>query len=91
MPFYEVVLRYPDRDELRLTDEPLVPGETVDIAGDRWSVVLERDPVDVRATARFLCELTVSQRERAKRMRAFNREIQERLAKLQGRMERPED
>ena len=87
MPFYEVLLRYEDRDELRMTDRPLVVGETLQIAGESWTVTLERDPADIAATAQFLCELTFSQRERARRAQAFDAEMHERLGRLQKRME----
>ena len=87
MAIYEVVLRYPDRDELRFTDRPLPTDRLVKIAGETWSVTLEREPADIAATARFLCELTTSQRERAQEMQALDREMRERMSELQDRIE----
>jgi hypothetical protein len=80
MALYEVVLRYPDRDEVRLTDAPLSTSSTVEIAGETWTVTLDREPTtDMAATPRFLCELTTSQRERAERLQAFNRDMRARM------------
>lgn len=89
MALYEVVLRYPDGDEVRLTDHPLPTDSTVEIAGENWMVTLEREPANIAATARFLCELTTSQRERAQRMQAFDRDMRKRIAALRDRIDDP--
>lgn len=88
MAFFEVLLRYPDRDELRLTDRPLPTDRLVEIAGETWSVTLEREPADIAATARFLCELTTSQGERAQRMQALDRDLRERISAVQDLIDR---
>jgi hypothetical protein len=87
MPLYELVLRYEDRDEIRLTDRPVSVGQSVEIAGESWTVTLERDPEDGGATAQFLCELTLSQRQRAKRLQTLNAEMEGRLVHLRQRMD----
>ena len=80
MPLYEIVLCFPDREEVRLTDSPVTVGERVSISGDEWSVVVEREPEDIRATARFLCELTKQQRERDRKVRDADAARRRRLA-----------
>jgi hypothetical protein len=51
---YEIVLRYPDRERVVVSETPLERGMTVELAGRTW-VVLER----IRATGgrrvRFIC------------------------------------
>jgi hypothetical protein len=52
---YEIVLRYPDRERVVVSETPLERGMTVKLAGRTW-VVLER----IRAThgqrrIRFIC------------------------------------
>ena len=42
MALYEILLRYHDRDEVRLTDSPLEVGSSVEIAGSAWLVQSER-------------------------------------------------
>ena len=88
MPIYEVVLRYPDRDELRFTDRRLPTDRLVEIAGATWSVTVDGAPADIAATARFLCELTTSQRGRAQRMQALDRDMRERRSDVQDRIDR---
>ena len=88
MPLYELVLRYEDREETRLTGRPLSIGETLQIGYDEWRVVLEREPSDVRVTAAFVCELTKVQRARAEKMRADDAERRERIDRLAVRQER---
>jgi hypothetical protein len=87
MALYEIVLRYPDRDEVRVTDRPLPEGEVVEIDGTSWHVVLDREPADIRATARYLCRLSEAQRERARGMRAGECARRVRLAGLEARIE----
>jgi hypothetical protein len=62
---------------------------TVEIAGENWMVTLEREPANIAATARFLCELTTSQCERAQRMQAFDRDMRKRIAALRDRIDDP--
>jgi hypothetical protein len=77
MAMYEVVLRFPDRDEVRLTDRPIEVGGTLEIGGSGWLVESE-DPHDGRAAAaRYIC---VELRERSHELRA-------RSSKLIGRLE----
>jgi hypothetical protein len=55
LPLYEIVLRYDDHEEVRLTDDPPAVGEEVVIAGRVW-VVGEPELVhDPRAAARYVC------------------------------------
>ena len=54
MPLYEIVLCYPDRDEVRFTDhDPREDGE-VRINGMVWPIVSETAPVGPIAEWRFL-------------------------------------
>jgi len=80
MPLYEVLLQYPDRAELRLTDRPSEVGDTLVAAGKLWYVVgLERETKHVRATARFVCKLAGDQRQRPRRMQTAI-EMKQRIA-----------
>jgi hypothetical protein len=88
MACYEVVLRYPDRDELRFTDRPLPTDRLVEIAGQTWSVTLEREPADIAATERFLCELMTPQRGSAQGMQALHRVMRERMSAAQDGIDR---
>jgi len=88
MPLYELVLRYEDREEMRLTERPASIGEVLQIGYDEWQVVLEREPSDVQATAAFLCELTKEQRARAEKMRAEDAERRERIDRRAERQKR---
>lgn len=87
MALYEVVFRYQDRDEVRLTDRPLPEGEVVEIGGTSWHVVLDREPADIRAAARYLCQLSEAQHERARGVRAGECARRVRLAGLEARIE----
>lgn len=82
MALYEVVLRYSDRDEVRLTDRPLPEGEVVEIEGKTWHVALNREPAEIRATTRYLCQLTEEQRERARTMQESDGAMRVRLERL---------
>jgi hypothetical protein len=53
---YEVVLRYPERVEIRLSDRPLTVGQELELGGVTWAVVLEREASNPSASARFVCE-----------------------------------
>jgi hypothetical protein len=80
MPMYELVLRFPDgREEIRVTDGHVALGTILEIDYADWTVVLERDPEDIRAIARYLCELAKEQRSRAVKMRADDAERRQRL------------
>ncbi len=49
------MLRYPDRDEVRITDAPLIDGNVVVIAGKRWTVIHTEAPDPGNAAVRFFC------------------------------------
>jgi len=66
MAVYEVVLRFLDRDEVRLTDRPIEVGGTLEIAGSGW-LVESKEPQDGQAAARYIC---VERRERSRELRA---------------------
>jgi hypothetical protein len=87
MALYEIVLSFEDRDEVRVTDRRPVVGEVLEIQGRSWEVTFERAPVDIRATARFVCERTVSRRERIP-MQQENAVLRPRLRRLDDRHER---
>jgi hypothetical protein len=63
---YEVVLRFQDREEVRLTDRPLDVGSELRIAGSRW-LVEGQEARDGRADSSYIC---VELRERARDPRA---------------------
>ena len=54
MPAYEVLLRFQDRDEVRLTDRPLEVGSQVRIAGVDWLVESHKARAGSRI-ARYIC------------------------------------
>lgn len=57
MPLYEIVLRFPDRDEIRLTDQNgYRTGEEILIAGQRYLVMGTEPPQALRAETRFVLE-----------------------------------
>jgi hypothetical protein len=61
MALYEILLRYDDRDEVRLADAPLEVGSRVEIAGSAWLVQSERT---WGGRARYICvELGEESRE----------------------------
>jgi hypothetical protein len=53
VPLYEIVLLYPDRDETWVTDKPLMPGSTAQVAGRQW-LVFEARAAGKDAPLRFL-------------------------------------
>jgi hypothetical protein len=55
MPLYEVVLRYENRDELRLTDRDPRTGSPLHMNGRRWHVVASTDGTPPVA-GRFILE-----------------------------------
>ena len=54
MAVYEVLLRYGDRDEVRLTDRPLEVGSHVQIAEADW-LVQSHEAKAGRRAARYVC------------------------------------
>jgi hypothetical protein len=54
MAVYEVVLRFEDREEVRLTDRPLEVGSNVNITGSEWLVESYEAPPEPDA-ARYIC------------------------------------
>jgi hypothetical protein len=57
VPLYEVVLRFPDREEIRVTDRLLVVGTTIVIGAYEWLVEDEQPVTGAIAAARFVCTL----------------------------------
>ena len=57
IPLYEILLRYPDRDTVVLSETPLQPGRTVQLAGRKWYVFDSESPYRHRDRTRFLCRL----------------------------------
>jgi hypothetical protein len=54
MPLYEIVLRYSDRDEIRLTDrDPLEDGQ-VRINGAVWPIIATREGSTKRVARRYI-------------------------------------
>ena len=57
MPLYEIVLRFPDREEIRLTDRNgYHDGQEVVIAGRRFLVTGSEQPWAASAAGRFVLE-----------------------------------
>ena len=71
MAVYEVVLRFLDRDEVRLTDRPIEVGGTLEIEGSGW-LVESKEPQDGQAAARYIC---VERRERSRELRAHSSKL----------------
>jgi hypothetical protein len=67
MAVYEVVLRFSDRDEVRLTDRPIEVGGTLEVERHAWLVQSEEPNYEGRAAARFIC---VEQQKRSRELRA---------------------
>jgi hypothetical protein len=78
---YEVLLRYDDREEVRITDQPLEVGSRVQIAGASWLVESEEAKVG-RKVARYVC---VELRERSVELRASSSELIGRSRELRDR------
>jgi hypothetical protein len=51
---YEVILRFEDREEVRLTDRPLEVGDNLRITGSEW-LVQRCEPRPERDGARYIC------------------------------------
>ena len=81
MAVYEVVLRFPDREEVRLTDRPLGVGDTLEINGGDW-LVESQEQHDGPAALRFIC---VGPRERSRELRARSSKLIGRLEELRER------
>src|SRR3954468_24935582 len=81
MAVYEVVLRFPDRDEFRLTDRPLKVGGTVAINGGDWLVESEESH-NGHVAVRFVC---VELQERSRELRARSSKLIGRLEELRER------
>jgi hypothetical protein len=90
MPLYEYILRWPDgREEVRIGDHARQVGDTLTVANREWTVVrLERELPDLRATARFLCELTREQRDCTLAARRKDAELRCRAQALHDRIDR---
>jgi hypothetical protein len=57
VPLYEVVLRFPDRNEVRLTDRTgFRTGEETLVGGERFLVTGTEAPEALRADRRFVLE-----------------------------------
>jgi hypothetical protein len=54
MAVYEVVLRFEDREEVRLTDRPLEVGGNIRITGSEW-LVQRCEPRSEHDRARYIC------------------------------------
>ncbi|MGH3135181.1 MAG: hypothetical protein ACRDPV_01640 [Gaiellaceae bacterium] len=58
MPLYEIVLRYPEREKVVLSEIPLQTGKTVEIAGRHWLVFDSLAPSSEGNRVRFVCRPT---------------------------------
>jgi hypothetical protein len=83
MGLYEILLRYDDRDEVRLTDSPLEVGSSVEIAGTARLVQSERARRG-RRRARYIC---VELREDSRELRARSSDLIGRSRELPDRLE----
>ena len=54
MSLFEVVLDAGDQEEVRLTDEPLMIGDVLEIQGAYWEVVREQ-AIESETRARYYC------------------------------------
>ena len=71
MAVYDVVLRYQDREEVRLTDRPLEVGSELELAGSRW-LVQSQEARNGHADMSYIC---VEVRERARIPRARSSDL----------------
>lgn len=83
MALYEILLRYDDRDELRLSDSPLEVGSSVEIAGNTWLVQSEQARGGRRG-ARYIC---VEVRGDSRELRARSSDLIGRSRELPDRFE----
>ena len=75
MAVYEVVLRFQDREEVRVTDQPLQVGNSFQIGGQRWLV----EAVDARRGQAVRC-VCVKLRERPSAVNGRETMLSERFA-----------
>jgi hypothetical protein len=54
MPLYEIVLRYPDRDEVRITDQDPQDTGYVTINGSRWPIIAHEPADTPRIERRYI-------------------------------------
>jgi hypothetical protein len=54
VPLYEIVLRYPDRDEVRLTDSDPRDDGHVKINGARWPIIAHKPGKTSRVERRYI-------------------------------------
>ena len=83
MAAYEILLRYDDRDEVRLTDAPLEVGSTIEIGGSAWLVESERARRG-KTLARYIC---IQLREESRELRARSSDLLGRSHELRDRFE----
>ena len=89
MALFEVVLTFADgRTELRLTDQPLQPGDRVVIGNREWVVVLERPALRPTVFAQYVCEPLDLKRGAAAAAQALEAALRARLEEL-ARLDRP--
>jgi hypothetical protein len=55
---YEIVLCYPNREHVVLSETPLDPGSTVELAGRSWIVLESIRPMQNAQRIRFICGLS---------------------------------
>ena len=60
MPLYELVLRYADRDEVRLTDHNPVHGGYAWIDERRWQVIADEDSTRAGVERRYILRPTAN-------------------------------
>jgi len=75
MAVYEVVLRFQDREEIRVTDQPLQVGNTFQIGGRRWVV----EGVEARGGRAVRC-VCVALRERRSAVNGGETMLRQRFA-----------
>jgi hypothetical protein len=83
MAVYDILLRYDDRDEVRLTDAPFEVGSTIEIAGRLWLVESEQARRG-KSRARYTC---VQLHEAARELRARSSDLIGRSPDLRDRYE----
>jgi hypothetical protein len=87
LPLYEIILRYHDRDEVRLADEPPPVGKPFEMAGRIW-FACEADPDGSGPNACYIC---IELRGRSQRLREESERLLSRGAELRARSQRPRD
>lgn len=56
MPLYELVLKWDDEQEVRLTDKPLTVGKVLKLHGLDWKVTQEVPPTTSDIDRRYLAQ-----------------------------------